>query len=693
MLLQRCRPATVIALSLLMSPATLADRPLREARSDNGRFILRIDRGRPGRSNARPCRGTLFDRGDKGGRKTVWQANLVNEISPEHAAVHDAGRWVVTLNDFGAGGTRHAVVIYDKDGTPAKTFTLKDLLTTDDWTHVELVKKELRWLPDDAKWTFQGGPERFIIKLPWDRIIEIDLEKLAVLNPPPADTPLPPEFAALLAQSADPEATDGVVPQVAELHADDQLIATLEAALASGEMSPEQAQAVEELLAQLRGEAPPETPVPPVDPATLERLAELPPIQDINGVQPPPPNPLELTDYVAWLNELSATDEPSAVPFLQEAVAQVVPFTGDEELLYAAQRGEAEALLNPEIQAWLDANARALELFRAATNYEYRGMPVESPDGTMIGVLLPDLSNLRQIAKIGNTEAQRQLLLGNTDAAVAITTDLIASGAQLGQGPTLIEQLVGVAVQNLATNTLLKATAADPDRFDLSRVAEELRAVNYGPRPLAETFQFERAMALDMMQRVYSYDEASGDFRVDPEKIAEINRSFELQVVPEEMTGDFTAVVSELNGFYDQLIAAAQQPAAVSAGQLPALEESVNQLNPLARELIPSLSRAMEISATVEANRRGAILATEVLAYRQRTGHLPTSLADLGPLGDDLREPFLGGDFYYHTDGDNFTLYAPGIDGLDDGGDSTNVNAGQGPRRLRDIVVWPPKRD
>ena len=135
---------------LLVTAAAVADgeRPLREARSQNGRFVLRVEPGQPGRAG-RSCTATLFGESQSGraGRR-VWERALVNDAAPTHAAVRDDGRFVVTLDEYRRGGARNAVVIYGSEGELLRHFLLSDLLEKDDWPPVKVDRRELGWLTD-----------------------------------------------------------------------------------------------------------------------------------------------------------------------------------------------------------------------------------------------------------------------------------------------------------------------------------------------------------------------------------------------------------------------------------------------------------------------------------------------------------------------------------------------------------------
>ena len=117
------RPCLIVAAVLGLSAPQTEGRdphPLREARSEGGRYHLRVDAGR-GESGR--CRAALFESAGEAKRgRLVWRAKLVNEVAPGRVLIRDDGRFVVTLDEFRRGGAAHAVVIYDERGELLREF-------------------------------------------------------------------------------------------------------------------------------------------------------------------------------------------------------------------------------------------------------------------------------------------------------------------------------------------------------------------------------------------------------------------------------------------------------------------------------------------------------------------------------------------------------------------------------------------
>jgi hypothetical protein len=698
----------VAALLLLLTPRAAAQdrRPLREARSENGRLRLRIQPGRPHRSESDSCRATLYERvGDKGREHRVWRTKLANHVAPRHARIRNDGRFVVTLDEFRRGGAAHAVVIYDERGRLLREFDLRELLDRNDWKHVKIQRQAVEWLPE-ATFDFGEASPQFVISLKWGRTIRIDLEKRQLVpdspetTEPPSDTHgqaaalsndgIPPEILALLEQPTSAPDADAQAPDETAAKAVQRALEDLQRMAEASGIEVEgiaQSPAVDTEAADF--------PVTGEQPRFAGNSAEA-------GFPIPAPNPANPVDYMAWIMEQTVTDGPSAVPLYEAAIENRVPWEGNQELYDAALHGDPEALASPEIAAWLEANQDALASFRAATQFEYRGMLVPSDDGSLIGILLPNLSPMRRLARTAIIEAKVLEANGNVDAAMGDYVDNLAVGAQASQGITLIENLVGMAIQSQTAESLLDSFAGPSgENIDYARLAQGLEGKYQPTRPITECFQGERAMALDFIQRSYEWNPETEHYRVSADGMEHLQQVFEF------VDGDslpamamafvlggigFERMTAQTNRHYDALTDAASLPFPEAKRALEDLEAEVGTpgfqvRNPLLSMILPSLSRCHHVATRSDTTRAATMLITNLKAYRQQYDTYPDSLDVFGEA-EMVFDPFTGNRFAYRRDGDDFTLYSLGGNGIDDDG----VHDRRGD--TNDILFWPrPPKD
>ncbi len=717
---------TLLVATVTLASAVFAERPLREARSEDGGLRLRIT---PGRGADRPARATLVGdprradqtetRGARRARGTLWEGPLVNDIAPERVFIRDDGQRVVTFGEFRKGGARHAIVIYAERGTVLKEHGLNQVLGGDDWSHVRKERRAIVWL-NDAELRFSSDGKRFEITTAWRRQIAIDMQTGELLNAP-AGAEIPPDFAALIETpqiDVDPNAADEAAPT--DL---DELLRLAANLFGDAEdlNAPADPNVLEGMLSVLEGET--------LETAGAEALADemhASEPRDANGMDiaeapdakpdpnaaarnspfdVPPPSLTDPVDYVAWTNSTLEPSDPEALALYDSAIATMLEnkWEGPDELFDRAMQGDPDALASPEIQDWLAANADALAALRAASHLEVGGRPLTpSEDGMMLSVLLPQLSPLRTIAKMSVIEGRQLENAGQPQAAIGLYMDTLVAGAHTGKGPTLIENLVGVAMQALATETMLDTFERDNGAIDYDAVIADWDArADQRVRSLSKTIQFERAMSLDVMQHIFE--------RI-PETGQETLRLDRLGMVASLSDGDsglsqmmlglninrlgVEGNAAILNHYYDGMTTAFETPW-VDARPIHAdLEQRIStpgtpEFGSIARILAPALSRAHFVETRGRANLAGTRTVAGILAYRQRNGTLPDSLDQLGTSA--VIDPFTGTPLVYERVGDDFRLYSVSGDGVNDGGVHNPRGMDGEPG---DVVFWPrPPKD
>lgn len=658
------------------------------------------------------------NRGERGDE--IWRARLINRVAPVHAFISDDGRFTITLDDYPVGGARHAVVIYDDKGEMQREFSLRELLRKDDWKEVRERRGAIYWLRG-AKMRFNRDVTEFRIDLRSDRRIVIDLRKLEIDGGAAAAGDVPPEFAAILdhpPQDADADTPQSLDDAIAQLR---NVIAELGQGTTQDDLDEAHA-IVETLLARLMAQSPPNEALiqqalealgspelvahPPSDDASDgEPLAETDAMSASPfagnsadaGVAVPMPNPKARVDYVSWMREQTTVDGDSATPIVAAAVAKLAKWDGDPELRDRAMKGDPVALQSPEIQAWLAANQDSIELAWKASELPYRGVQPQEDADSLIGVLLPDLGARREITRAAIVRGRVLESQGDVAGARREYMNAMRFGAQTGQGATLIENLVGAAIQQPSANALLDSFEND-DSTDFAATAAELERGYQPLRPASEIVQFERAMILEQMQQVYQHDAATGEYRADRDAVEALTKLIgtsgkdEDGAVVDRMTQTmnqigFEAMLSETNGLYDQFTQASGMPFMEAQATLTAITEHVENdamvaRNPFVAVLVPSLSRANQLTTRAESQRRATLLVANLKAYKQQHGTYPPSLDVFGGR-DWATDPLTAQPYRYEPSDENFRLYSLGLNGSDDGG--THDPAG----RESDTVFWP----
>ncbi len=673
--------------------------PVRQAYSASKEYRLRVTPGRGGETTGTACRATLQYRARGKRPETKWEVELVNEIAPLAAFVHDSGRWVVTLDEYRMGGAAHTLVVYLEDGEPGREWALDELLDPGELLNVERRGESLDWRHGARQVGFDAHAPHFVIVLENGREIRVDLERLELIESHgPATRELVTPATEMQADPKDPLLT------LMEMLSASEMSEQLAALLAGGDPNGPPA-----MLDMRMADSDPEDPNqadPPErswawrvlnwldSPSPDAALRELPrPVDDL-----PDPRPGDWVNYIDWMN--THTNAGTAADLFEQAAEATPEFDMDPDFFAEAMAGNPQTLADPDILSWLDRNVDGIALLREAGMHDFTGYDLRTgdPEDTrLIGVLLPTLSKIRNLARAQVILGKQQEVAGDYEAASREYLMTLRSGGQTGRGTTLIEGLVGVAVEHLATDALLDLYAKDVDG-QIDYVAQFAQYDDYQVpmRPFSQTIQFERAAMMDEIQRLYEHDEYDG-YRLAPGGLREFANVASLAGDSGPDAGMFAVgmalsaqgfekIRDGADDFYDQMTLAATADYPASHAMFQAIEEELQTTrltNPVLGVLAPSLTRASMLYTRGEANRRAARAVARIRAYEQAVGELPQSLDELGEAVD-LIDPFTNQPMIYRLEGDGFSLYSAGPDMLDDGGLDYDRSNDSG-----DLRYWP----
>jgi hypothetical protein len=162
----------------------------------------------------------------------------------------------------------------------------------------------------------------------------------------------------------------------------------------------------------------------------------------------------------------------------------------------------------PELASWLRINDRPLaRIVEASRRPEYFSplVPTRSEQGSLglISALLPAVQKCRDAATALIARAMLRLGQGKTDAA---WQDLLAChrlGRLVGRGSTLIEALVGIAINAIASKAeVVYLDCARPNGKRLQRCLEDLRKLPPLPSIADKVDSGERYMFLDVIMLI-----------------------------------------------------------------------------------------------------------------------------------------------------------------------------------------------
>ena len=427
--------------------------------------------------------------------------------------------------------------------------------------------------------------------------------------------------------------------------------------------------------------------------------------------------PAITTDYIAEVNRLArpvADESLNAAPLFEEAAAKC-PNTPDGfadfwSIKYAdANQTQRQAMENHVLQC---SPALGLITEGAEKPYywpKYTTGNKPADDGSMIGVLLPNLSKFRELARALCLRAQINAQKGDYGQAFDNLTTCYKFGRIAKQGEkTLIEQLVGIAIEALAARNARELM----HRYEIKpRQLEEFQSKfdeAYAGEDFTMRLLFEKFCVYDEIQRSFTEDRlggghlylqrlhelASGSASGIPlvEAVSSLEGLHILFTHPNKKETKETA--DKAYGFWQQVTR--ETPAQLRAEGID-LNKQIEQLvkgNVLLKIMSPAIGKVHELTYRVKADVEATSTIAAILRCQQNKGALPTDLNELrqaGYLKQLPLDPFSNQPLVYKRTGEGFTVYSIGLNFIDDGG-KWNLDK-EGKVRLwadeGDAVFWP----
>ena len=366
-----------------------------------------------------------------------------------------------------------------------------------------------------------------------------------------------------------------------------------------------------------------------------------------------------------------------------------LPETLEDAFEYAADVTWPRGHTGLEDYLRLPANRRAIELTCQAAAMKGYQMPYFGDrTDSILGMVLPNLSHMRFLAKLMIVDARHLEVQDQYDQAVNLYVNVMRMGAHAGQGVTLIEGLVGIAIWRTGEQAALDMALRRPLSHrqlntllaELNKLAPQLPTVDRG-------LQSERSMGPAVVDELCSRPVkffanlrlgANDDdmpfvpegFGSDPEDgWGRLALRVGRLVYPDQ------AIKRHMLGYYDKVLEKAKKgpvgAAAMSFDEEQYIREVIPQWDVLSRSLLPSLLRVVTIGQRLKTEFAvtRAMLAVRIYML-EHFGRLPETLNEVKEeLPDDaLIDPFSDDLLVYRSSEDGFLLYSLGPNLIDDGG-------------------------
>lgn len=370
------------------------------------------------------------------------------------------------------------------------------------------------------------------------------------------------------------------------------------------------------------------------------------------------------------------------------------------------------------IEDWLNTNEEILAMIVAGTQRPYCWPTYRSTSGrSMFDLQLPPLSELRKLARALRWRAWLRAEKGQFEEAFTDAKSCYRLGQHLRGDKTLIEQLVGVAIEALSMRTVRDIVSEHKmDAAVLASFQRDLEQI-VADEDFAVSFKAERLCAYDEIQRGFTegrigkghlyvprlrerggmpYDYDDEDDLVSRAIVVPL---FELIVVGPHLLRhpnkqDTLRSAKEAFDYFERLAARTTARRHAEEGSV---DEQILELlgdNMFLHLIVPATARIAEISDRVRADVGATITILAALRHRQDKGEYPKNLnqlMDAGYLQKLPVDPFSDEPLAYSQTDDSFTVYSWGENCSDDGGRVSRDRKGR-PKMWwgeGDAVFWP----
>jgi hypothetical protein len=403
--------------------------------------------------------------------------------------------------------------------------------------------------------------------------------------------------------------------------------------------------------------------------------------------EPPPPNPEQPVDYVAWLHKTFGGDiKDNAADRYQSAIDAYVDNEKAIEIIAGGFDWSDEQ--KKTIQDWVEKNEECLKRFARATRTDACYFGAKSDASRIDDIFFPDVKAMRSVGKAAVARAHLRVSSGEHMGALGDIDTLLRCARHFTAQPAVIHYLVGSGMRAWAEELLLDA----PGLFEsvhpqviLSRLG---RVDERYPEPAFLTG--ERVFLLHVAQGCLRDDDGDGRFErlvVPPNEDAPdgIDTPQNPPLTANEQANDIRRESDHWREVWNNEYAAARDQAKHIED-----EKKAGRYTAIASIFAPNLWRVRQLDGRGRAMRNGVRLVLALHAHHKAHGNWPRTLDEGVPkeLAEFRIDPFSGKDLVYRIEKGEPLLYSVGENGVDDGG--TRPENGKRWSSDGDGMLWPP---
>jgi len=394
---------------------------------------------------------------------------------------------------------------------------------------------------------------------------------------------------------------------------------------------------------------------------------------------------------------------------------QIESEVGNAAIVLLAKRYHETSLIQRKfIKKWIEYQKEPLDLAVAGARkpYYWQEYGNEQKTTEMMYVLMPHLAKFRKLAWSLCWRGWLRAEQGRYQEALADLKSCYRMGQHNKGNRILIEQLVGMAIEALATQTLRDILSEyEIDSIILTKLQKDFEQI-IASEDFTINFEVEKLFAYDAIQRCFTQDRIGGG-HICPQELKVLrtllgyDRSlFEHMIEERVWTAPLHVLFTHPNKqetremaerYYDFWKKMARKTPAWTCSEGIDLERQSSEIikaNILLEILAPQFGKAIEISYRIRTEVRALVTIIGLLRYKRNKAFYPENLTELmtnGYISELPLDPWSDRLLVYKKTDDDFTLYSVGENFKDDGGEvirdydgRVGIWVGEG-----DAVFWP----
>jgi len=415
------------------------------------------------------------------------------------------------------------------------------------------------------------------------------------------------------------------------------------------------------------------------------------------------------TNYVAEVNRIArpvADDNLNAAPLYRKAAELFEDsydgFVKEHPDLLAMSYNETTGEQKQSLSKWIDDSEEVLELVAAGAAKPYYWQ--EYKGEKLISIPLPNLNAFKGIARTLCWRAGLVAEQGRYEDAFADIKTCYRFGQHLKGDKSPIEQLVGIAIESLATKTLrVILSEYELDLETLAALQEDYEEMMLG-EDFIVSVKTEKMFMYDEIQRCFT-DDRIGSGHPYLKRMARLisgERGADLSPFTIFLHLLFThpnkyQTLETVNEFYDYFEEVARKNPGQRRAEKIDVDGDIQKFadgNLFLSVLMPSLNIISIIGYRNKADAEAMLALIAILRHKEEIGSFPENLDKLveaGLLNALPIDPFSDKPLVYRRTDDGFTLYSVGYNFADDGGTVFRNDKGRAKMWADegDAVFWP----